>query len=325
MAKDTDREYRKEHAEMEAGVIYLPIFHLPMLNLPMFNQPMFSLPMFNQPMFSLPMFNLPKFNLPMFNHPLFSPSGTGSASADRRLTHISQNKYTPISTICQAGKSGQRTTAMLGLRTQHYVGGREPYNPSEHQPISHDRALTGTPLQPKPLRSNQFKDSSSDCSLVKRFTEVAKRSEVPGSPNPEPEELPRVPEIRAPPKVPSWRADTPPPIIVEDRARSLAPRLRDRVPLATPLRTAPATAPPPRTAGIRAPTGVYREQGVASASFAERVGRRGSQLVLFRTPSPTFSCAVQSCFCTAEDTDDRVCPSCCARRRLERDLQMQWI
>ncbi|KAI2634741.1 hypothetical protein GGS26DRAFT_522812 [Hypomontagnella submonticulosa] len=100
--------------------------------------------------------------------------------------------------------------------------------------------------------------------------------------------------------------------------------------------------PPVRTSGVRVPNSAhyYREQGVPSSAYLEessnndedeeQQGRDGAysppaMLVSISTPSPAFSCAVQSCFCDAEDADDDVCPSCLERRRLRRRLQGKWI
>ncbi|KAI5867828.1 hypothetical protein GGS23DRAFT_612976 [Durotheca rogersii] len=85
----------------------------------------------------------------------------------------------------------------------------------------------------------------------------------------------------------------------------------------------------------------FREHGVPPAAHLVEGNRSSSSggsrhqsrtpltapgmLVTIRTPSPSYSCAVQSCFCTPSEADSKVCPSCRERRRLERELQMQWI
>ncbi|KAI0172448.1 hypothetical protein GGR52DRAFT_544640 [Hypoxylon sp. FL1284] len=48
-------------------------------------------------------------------------------------------------------------------------------------------------------------------------------------------------------------------------------------------------------------------------------------LVSISTPSPTFSYATQSCFCLPNDADHEVCPACRERRRLERELEIDWL
>ncbi|KAI0384513.1 hypothetical protein F5Y04DRAFT_231042 [Hypomontagnella monticulosa] len=109
--------------------------------------------------------------------------------------------------------------------------------------------------------------------------------------------------------------------------------------------------PPIRISGVRVPDSAhyYREHGIPSSAYLtessnqddeeeeeeeyrqkQQQGRDGAisppaMLVSISSPSPEFSCAVQSCFCNDEDDDDDVCPSCRERRRLRRELQMKWI
>ncbi|KAI1417211.1 hypothetical protein F5Y13DRAFT_152276 [Hypoxylon sp. FL1857] len=135
-------------------------------------------------------------------------------------------------------------------------------------------------------------------------------------------------------------------------------------PVASPLRTAPATSfirtspsldslksalksspgrgglsshdivpiPRQRSSGLQA----YRERGVPSPAFVKEENGEDqhqqevdaespSMLVSISTPSPTYSCAIQTCYCTADEPDSEVCPSCLERRRLERELSMKWI
>ncbi|OTB07378.1 hypothetical protein M426DRAFT_8749 [Hypoxylon sp. CI-4A] len=91
--------------------------------------------------------------------------------------------------------------------------------------------------------------------------------------------------------------------------------------------------PPPRTAGVQN----FRERGVPSVEYMEKERRESqddleqyqpghnSMLVSMSTPSPSYSCAVQSCFCGEYEAEDKICPSCRARRRLEKDLKAGWI
>ncbi|KAL7621338.1 hypothetical protein AAE478_008659 [Parahypoxylon ruwenzoriense] len=95
--------------------------------------------------------------------------------------------------------------------------------------------------------------------------------------------------------------------------------------------------PPLRTPAPGSGIQRFRERGVPSAlHLAEgNTSRHGETqqalsptsgtLVTISTPSPSYSCAVQSCYCSPTDKDNKVCPSCRERRRLERELQMQWI
>ncbi|KAI6089309.1 hypothetical protein F4821DRAFT_61134 [Hypoxylon rubiginosum] len=48
-------------------------------------------------------------------------------------------------------------------------------------------------------------------------------------------------------------------------------------------------------------------------------------LVSINEPSREYTCASQTCWCRPEDADADVCPSCKERRRLERELNMEWI
>ncbi|KAI0838033.1 hypothetical protein F5Y06DRAFT_59535 [Hypoxylon sp. FL0890] len=230
------------------------------------------------------------------------------------------------------------------------------------------RALSRSPHQPIPLRSKQvFKDprqQPSESSLVRRITDMAETIRISGYSDHESEDVPSVPVIKNPPRVPHWRVDTPRPAMAavggsRIRSQSAIPQPRKReVEEASPLRTAPVTSfirtspsldslmntagrgrtqsreivpiPPPRTAGLQN----FRERGVPSALFLKEENNEVEQqvihesltmLVSISTPSPAYSCAVQACFCTPEDADDQICPSCRERRRLERDLSMKWI
>ncbi|KAI2466490.1 hypothetical protein F4781DRAFT_352831 [Annulohypoxylon bovei var. microspora] len=235
--------------------------------------------------------------------------------------------------------------------------------------ISHGRALNRTPYQPLPMRLNHAakapRPQPSDSSLVKRITKLAETTEIMGYPNPEKRNLPSVPKLTKPPKVPTWRVETPHPEAPADikgkgkqtrsqsamllsRPRDLSPLRRIPTPAtATYIRRARASSespmppmdtplrdtlqlPPLRTAALKS----FRERGIPSAAFLleENIGDKiqtvpssPAVLVSVNTPSPSYSCAVQSCYCTPDEADNQVCPSCRERRRLERELQMKWI
>ncbi|KAI1101513.1 hypothetical protein F4804DRAFT_315755 [Jackrogersella minutella] len=233
-----------------------------------------------------------------------------------------------------------------------------------YDPVPRGRALSRSPQQPIPLRSRQVRKDPrhqpSDSSLVKRITKMAETMEFTGYPNLERRDMPSVPKLTKAPKVPAWRKDTPHPAASSKgkHARSQSALPISHMKEASSLRTAPATyvvrarastdslpggmtqtgprsrensyLPPPRTAELRS----FREQGIPSAAFLreeingekiQTVHSGTAMLVSISTPSPSYSCAVQSCYCTPEDEDDQVCPSCRERRRLERELQMKWI
>ncbi|KAI1460251.1 hypothetical protein F4805DRAFT_20746 [Annulohypoxylon moriforme] len=89
--------------------------------------------------------------------------------------------------------------------------------------------------------------------------------------------------------------------------------------------------PLPRTAGL----GGFREKGIPSAAVMLKqnageqmpIAQSPTVLVSVSTPSPSYSCAVQSCYCSdaPEGDDAQVCPSCLERRRLEPELQAKWL
>ncbi|KAI1206695.1 uncharacterized protein F4807DRAFT_220656 [Annulohypoxylon truncatum] len=100
-------------------------------------------------------------------------------------------------------------------------------------------------------------------------------------------------------------------------------------PRATSLSDTLRISLPPRTAGLKN----FREKGIPSAAFLleENFGEQvqaaedsPTVLVSVSTPSPAYSCAVQSCYCSQGD-DAQVCPSCLERRRLEPELQSKWL
>ncbi|KAI0848201.1 hypothetical protein F5Y00DRAFT_239419 [Daldinia vernicosa] len=211
------------------------------------------------------------------------------------------------------------------------------------------------PIRPK-TRSHDLPLKRSDCSLVRRITEQAEELDLQSHPDHENESLPSLPtfaKLQRAPKVPTWRKDTPAPaagIAGEERkiksvsfAEALniehAPRIRTAP--ATFIRTKPSadsltvetgtlldvvSIPPKRVSGVRATDSAafYYERGIPSTAYMEEKSQDGdnddhsTMLVSISTPSPAFSCAVQSCFCNPEDSDDKVCLSCLERRRLER-------
>ncbi|KAI1648813.1 uncharacterized protein F4817DRAFT_55466 [Daldinia loculata] len=218
------------------------------------------------------------------------------------------------------------------------------------------------PIRPK-TRSYDLPLKRSDCSLVQRITEQAEEFDVRSHPDHENEtvsSLPTFPKLQRAPKVPTWRKDTPAPAagiggkekivksvsFAEALNTEHAPRIRTAP--ATFIRTKPSvdslmvetgtsldvvSIPPKRTSGVRALDSAifYHERGIPSTAYMEEKSQDGdnddqsTMLVSISTPSPAFSCAVQSCFCNPEDSDDKVCLSCLERRQLERKWQMQWI
>lgn len=238
----------------------------------------------------------------------------------------------------------------------------------ENESIYRGRPISRSPRQPVPLRwkpgpKNPHKQPS-ECSLVKRITNVAETMQITGNSDQEHEEssAPQIEEASAT-QVARWRPDAPIPIIapMRHRLRTLTSVPPPRKPEPSPaLRSAPATSfirtkssmdslrspgigprrrpsrdsvpiPPPRSAGLHS----FNERGVPSAAFVEEENSEEehqhpdtpylspSMLVSISRPSPTYSCAVQACYCNPEDTED--CPSCRERRRLETELSMKWI
>ncbi|KAI1472345.1 uncharacterized protein F4812DRAFT_408560 [Daldinia caldariorum] len=223
------------------------------------------------------------------------------------------------------------------------------------------RPLSGPPVQPKPIRprtkSKEIEQKESTCSLVQRITELAEDLEIEGYTRPKRESVPIL--YRAP-KVPTWRKDTPNPAYRSDTEERRPKRVSFVLPPPVvhepQICTAPATfvrgkpsvdslmvetgsvgasvisIPPRKATGVRMPGSAqyYHERGVPSLAYMEEDSQDGdhedrSQLVSISTPSPSFSCAVQSCFCDPDDPSDKGCPSCLERRRLESKWQMKWI
>ncbi|KAI1378939.1 hypothetical protein F4677DRAFT_465230 [Hypoxylon crocopeplum] len=275
------------------------------------------------------------------------------AQKPRTRSHSSESNTMPIIPARIYPLRAARAAQQYGL---------EPDDRLEVDPISVGRALTRTPHQPRALRSNQLPRDShnriSASSLVKKFTKIADEM---GYPELELDDRPSVPKLNRAPKIPHWRTDTPHPAdgkVEHRRSRSEIAMPRSILRSSTPLRTSPATyartvlsmnsqagpsariyspspsvvpVPPRRRAGVRKGRH-YRERGVPPAahlheenSDEEKAGRPKAMLVSVSTPSPRFSHAVQSCFCSQDERDDEVCPSCRERRRLEQELNMKWI
>ncbi|OTA58677.1 hypothetical protein K449DRAFT_397894 [Hypoxylon sp. EC38] len=230
-----------------------------------------------------------------------------------------------------------------------------PISGSPRQPV---------PVRSKPRYQNPDKKLS-DCSLVKRITNAAETMRITWHSNQETEEPSDSQAEKTPTtQVARWRPDTPIPVIapVRRHLRSQTNIPPPRKPEPSPaLRSAPATSyvrtssstetlrsprirprrpsrdsvpiPPPRSAGLHS----FQERGVPSATFIEEENREEeyrnpetpfpspSTLVSISTPSPSYSCAVQACYCSPEDAAGQVCPSCRERRRLEDKLSMKWI
>ncbi|KAI1803778.1 hypothetical protein F4811DRAFT_318283 [Daldinia bambusicola] len=234
----------------------------------------------------------------------------------------------------------------------------------DYPPTARGRPPSGPPVQPKPIRprtkSKVIEQKESSCSLVQRITELAEKLDIEGYTRPKRESVPLVPILYRAPKVPTWRKDTPDPAYRSDPEGRRQKRVSFVVPppvVQEPMiRTSPATfvrgkpsvdslmvetgsvgasvvsIPPRRTTGVRMPDSAqfYHEHGIPSLAYIEEDSQDGdhedrSTLVSISTPSPSFSCAVQSCFCDPDDPSDKGCLSCLERRRLESKWQMQWI
>ncbi|KAI1766117.1 hypothetical protein GGR53DRAFT_233518 [Hypoxylon sp. FL1150] len=103
--------------------------------------------------------------------------------------------------------------------------------------------------------------------------------------------------------------------------------------LMPPRRRTPGVSPMFQEKGL--PTPSYLQQSFVMHRRAPPSGSNGGagdrqspppMLVAIREPESEYSCASQAaCWCEADDADADVCPACRERRRLERDLNMEWI
>ncbi|KAI0883977.1 uncharacterized protein GGS22DRAFT_195110 [Annulohypoxylon maeteangense] len=111
------------------------------------------------------------------------------------------------------------------------------------------------------------------------------------------------------------------------RARASSESLKGDVDAS--LRDTLQIPPPPNTANLKS----FREKGIPSAAVmfegntgekVKTVEKSPAILVSVSTPSPAYSCAVQSCYCSEGD-NAQTCPSCLERKRLEPELQSKWV
>ncbi|KAI1141057.1 hypothetical protein F5Y05DRAFT_298059 [Hypoxylon sp. FL0543] len=270
----------------------------------------------------------------------------------------------PIPTVVEYPVREYETNEPIDLADLVDGNETDDYYDDEYELVHRGRALNSSPHQPIPLRPRRAakapREQPSESSLVRRITDMAETIHIAGYSDHEREEAPSVPKIKKAPKVPHWRVDTPHPAVEAvggSRIRSQTAVPQPRMREALPLRTAPATSfirspstdslkaspgrrrpqsqetvpiPPPRTAGLQN----FRERGVPSELFLQEENNEVEQqvaypsptmLVSISTPSPAYSCAVQTCYCNLEDPDEQVCPSCRERRRLQGELSMKWI
>lgn len=235
-------------------------------------------------------------------------------------------------------------------------------DPANDNNFIRGRTQISMPYQPVPIRSMEAPRDPlhklSDSSLVKRITTMADTVQIAGYPSPESEGQPSAPKLEQAPKIPGWRSDTFRPATPDEGHHGptfACPTVPPRAASATCMRTVSSMdslvsneprshsvsnelvpVPAHRTAGICVSSSArhYKEHGVPSAAYLEEESHEekprasnppSAMLVSIKTPSPSYSCAVQSCFCSPEEEDDEVCPACRDRRRLEGELQMTWI
>lgn len=69
----------------------------------------------------------------------------------------------------------------------------------------------------------------------------------------------------------------------------------------------------------------YSSSSSSSSSSAATSPPLPPKLVSISTPEAEYSCATQACWCSSQDPDADVCPACAERRRLGRELKMEWL
>ncbi|KAI1392159.1 uncharacterized protein F4822DRAFT_389793 [Hypoxylon trugodes] len=261
---------------------------------------------------------------------------------------------------------GWSTANMAGWQEEEEEDRIDSPRTIESDDMNDDRAVHGKTgdralYQPEPRRTRPpIHEQPSSSSLVSRITKAAETVKIPGYARPSSI------RILAAPKIPTWRREvrfadeviekgekprrkTPlsAPYVSSvsmaspslPRSKSVTyllrtPKSADSLQGSPNRRVSPCSppVPPPRTPR----TSHFREHGIPTPAFLEKEnndsemtltpGTPNDVLVSVSLPSPSFSCAVQSCFCKPGETDEaKKCPSCRARRRLERRLQMKWI
>ncbi|KAI1818985.1 hypothetical protein F4861DRAFT_547838 [Xylaria intraflava] len=76
----------------------------------------------------------------------------------------------------------------------------------------------------------------------------------------------------------------------------------------------------------------FKERGLPSSSYVQvecrsaTLARSNSPILMsVNTPERSYSCAVQSCYCTGTDQDGEKCPSCQERDNIARQFKTTWI
>ncbi|OTB12814.1 hypothetical protein K445DRAFT_14395 [Daldinia sp. EC12] len=274
-------------------------------------------------------------------------------------SHPASSEYLPAVPEMMVGCPSEERDSNTPIYPSNMVNDEFNYPPG-----ARGRPLSGPLVQPKPIRprtkSKGIAQKESNCSLVQRITEQAETVEIDGYTSSRQGSVPFIPILYHPPKVPTWRKDTPNPacgsVPEERRTKRVSFVERCHFIEEPKILTAPATfvrgakpsvdslmvetgssvvtvsIPPRRAAGIHLPDSAvfFKERGIPTIAYIEEDSQDGdhddnSTLVSVSTPSPSFSCAVQSCFCNPDDPRDEGCPSCLERQRLEDKWQMQWI
>ncbi|XXH05747.1 exosome non-catalytic core subunit rrp40 [Hypoxylon texense] len=116
-----------------------------------------------------------------------------------------------------------------------------------------------------------------------------------------------------------------------------------RVSMGTPKSGSRSSVIPPRRRSSPGVSPRFREKGLPTPEYLEEdleLQRKSSspssssrsasastspKLISISTPDAEYSCATQACWCSSQDADSDVCPACAERRRLGRELQMEWL